>query len=223
MPQDLFLCYHVSDLGIVLREDYIHFFTFCQGVAIHIALSGPSGIGKGYIHEHILRVYPSMQELRWLTTRPPRTTVSDANRQHVSVDAFAQLVASGDLVLVQNIFGHNYGLSRRDLAPRAGLYLTEIHPKNLQEALEINPRLVAIGLMTSEPALLRHRLEEVRRTEHPEEIEVRLAEGTRDMQAMRDRRVYYTALIDVTSVSQRHVVTDVLATIHSCLERGVSS
>lgn len=190
---------------------------------MHIALSGPSGIGKGYVQERILQVYPSMQELRWTTTRPPRTTVPDANRQHVSNEAFAQLAASSDLVLVRKIFGYDYGLARRDLVPREGLYLTEVHPDNLQEAHTINPDLVAIGLMTSEPALLHHRLTEIRRTERPDEIAARLAEGAREMQVMRDQYVYYTALVDVTSASQVHVVTDVLTIIHSCLTRGVSS
>lgn len=190
---------------------------------MHFALSGPSGIGKGYAQEQILRAYPSMQELRWSTTRPRRTTLPDANRQHVNAEVFTQLVASGNLVLVRKIFGHNYGLSRRDLMPCEGLYLTEVHPDNLQEAHEINPCLVAIGLMTSEPALLRHRLAEVRRTERPEEIEARLAESAREMQAMLDQRARYTALIDVTSASQVRVVADVLAIIHSCLTRGVSS
>lgn len=190
---------------------------------MHIALSGPSGIGKGFVQERILQTYPSMQELRWSTTRPPRTTVPDANRVHVSVDTFTQLARSGDLVLVRKIFGHHYGLARRDLAPCDGLYLTEVHPDNLQEARKVNPSLIVIGLMTSEPALLRHRLAEVRRTEHPEEIEMRLAESTREMQAMCDQRALYTALIDVTFASQVHVVPDVLAIIHSCLTHGVSS
>lgn len=190
---------------------------------MHIALSGPSGIGKGYTQEHILKTYPSMQELQWSTTRPPRTTVPDTNRRYVSADAFTQLVASGDLVLVRKIFGHDYGLARDDLVPREGLYLTEVHPDNLWEAREVNPDLIAIGLMTSEPSLLRHRLAGVRRTERPDEIEARLAESTREMQVMHGQRAHYTALFDVTFASQVHVITDVLAIIHSCLTRGVSS
>ena len=78
-----------------------------------ISLSGPSGIGKGFIKEQLLQLYPYIEELVWLTTRPLRSKGQDRNRINVSLPEFNRLAEFDELVLVQNIYGHHYGLRKR--------------------------------------------------------------------------------------------------------------
>lgn len=39
-----------------------------------ITLTGPSGIGKGFVAEYLLARFPGVEELVWTTTRPLRPT-----------------------------------------------------------------------------------------------------------------------------------------------------
>ncbi|MBI1839138.1 MAG: hypothetical protein HYR95_02505, partial [Candidatus Colwellbacteria bacterium] len=136
-----------------------------------IALTGPSGIGKGFIKEQLLRTYPFIEELAWFTTRPLRPNESGGNRINVPDFQFNQLVESGNLVLVQNLYGYRYGLRKHDLAPSPSVKLTELHIDNLIEALRINTTILVIGLITSDLSLLRERLSINRNTESQAEIE----------------------------------------------------
>jgi len=64
-----------------------------------IALNGPSGIGKGFIKECLLRTYPHIQELAWFTTRPLRPNErSGGNRIRVTVSEFNRMADVGELV-----------------------------------------------------------------------------------------------------------------------------
>ena len=110
-----------------------------------ISLSGPSGIGKGFIKERLLQLYPHIQELAWFTTRTLRSNEHGGNRIHVSLPEFNQLAGFGELVLVQDLFGHRYGLRKEDSLPSSDIKLTELHPDNLLKALRINHAIFAIG------------------------------------------------------------------------------
>lgn len=51
-----------------------------------IALSGPSGIGKGFIKEKLLREYPDIKEIQWITTRKLRSTESRSMSKIYTID-----------------------------------------------------------------------------------------------------------------------------------------
>jgi len=176
-----------------------------------ISLSGPSGIGKGFIKERLLQTYPHIQELRWFTTRPLRTNEQGGNRIHVSLPEFNQMTGFGELVLVQDLFGHRYGLRKEDLLPSSDTKLTELHPDNLLEALRINPAIFAIGLVTFDLSLLHKRLSVVRKTESPEEIENRVATAKSEIETILQRRSLLASVIEITEVRESSVLDEVLA------------
>ena len=100
-----------------------------------IALSGPSGIGKGYLKNGFKTKYPTAREIVWITTRPLRKDeIGITNRKQVTQNDFKQM----DLVLKQENFGNLYGVKRTDLTQTNGLWLTELHPDNVKKALLIN-------------------------------------------------------------------------------------
>lgn len=184
-----------------------------------ISLSGPSGIGKGFIKERLLQIYPHIQELAWLTTRPLRSSEQGGNRIHVSLPKFNQLSEFGELVLVQDLYGHRYGLRKEDMLPSSDTKLTELYPDNLLEALRINPSIFAIGFVTSDLSLLHKRLSVVRKTESLAEIEKRVAMAESEIVTILQRRSLFTSVIEVTEAGESLVLKQVLAILASHLTK----
>lgn len=178
-----------------------------------ISLSGPSGIGKGFIKERLLQLYPHIQELAWFTTRLLRPNEQGGNRVHVSLPEFNQLAEFGELVLVQDLFGHRYGLRKEDLLPCSDIKLTEVHPDNMLEALRINPEIFAIGLVTFDLSLLHKRLSVVRNTESSAEIEKRVTTAESEIKSIIQRSSLFTSVIEVTEAGESRVLDAVLAVL----------
>lgn len=186
-----------------------------------IALSGPSGIGKGYIKEQLLRLYPNIRELTWFTTRPLRTNEwVGGNRIHVTVSEFNRMAGAGELVLIQDLFGHRYGLKKENLLPTTDVRLTELHPDNVPEALKINPAIIVIGLVTFDLSLLRKRLTLVRKTESPVEIEKKIAMAESEIRTIMRQKSLYTAVIEVTETKEHMVFDEVLAILAPYIQKG---
>ena len=175
-----------------------------------VSLSGPSGIGKGFIKERLLQLYPHVQELAWLTTRPQRSNeLQGSNRTHTPLPEFNELVGSGELVLVQDLFGHRYGLRKKDLLPSLDIKLTELHPDNLLEARRINPMIFAIGLVTFDLSLLHQRLSVVRKTESLAEIERRVATARSEIETILQLRSTFASVIEVDKANEDQILNKV--------------
>lgn len=182
-----------------------------------ISLSGPSGIGKGFIKERLLQLYPHIQELKWFTTRTLRPNEQGGNRIHVSLPEFNQLAESGELVLVQDLYGHRYGLRKKDVLPSSDTKLTELHPDNLLETIRINPEIFAIGLVTFDLSLLYKRLSVLRKTESSAEIEKRVTTAESEIKTILQRSSLFTSVIEVTEAGESRVLNAVLAVLASHL------
>lgn len=180
-----------------------------------ISFSGPSGIGKGFIRERLLQLYPDIQELVWYTTRTLRPNEQGSNRIQVSLSQFNESVELGRLALVQDLFGHRYGLKKEDLVASSGIRLTELHPANLVEALKINPAIFAIGLVTSNLSLLRKRLAVVRKTESEAEIEKRVTKAKSEIETILQHRSLYASVIEITEAEEDQVFDKVHAILQS--------
>ena len=76
-----------------------------------IVLVGPSGTGKSTLARGLAAAGLVDLHRTW-TTRPPRSDEAPPSSDHVFVDdsAFADAVASGELVVTVELFGHRYGL-----------------------------------------------------------------------------------------------------------------
>lgn len=184
-----------------------------------ISLSGPSGIGKGFIKDRLLQLYPHIQELAWFTTRLLRPNEQGGNRIHVPVLEFNRMADSSELVLVQDLFGHRYGLRKEDLLPSSDIKLTEVHPDNILEALRINPEIFAIGLVTFDLSLLHKRLSVVRNTESSAEIEKRVTTAESETKTILQRSSLFTSVIEVTEAGESRVLDAVLEVLASHLTK----
>lgn len=184
-----------------------------------ISFSGPSGIGKGFIKERLLKLYPHIRELMWLTTRTLRSNENGGNRIHVSLPEFNQLVEFGDLVLIQDLHGNRYGLRKEDLLPSSDVVITELHPDNLVEALRINPAIFAVGLVTSDLSLLHKRLSIIRKTEIKEEIEKRVATAKSEIETILRQKSLFVSIIEVTEAGEALVLDEVLSVLTPLLTK----
>lgn len=184
-----------------------------------IALSGPSGIGKGFVKERLLRAYPCIKELAWFTTRPLRPCEQNGNRIWVSLSEFNSMVESRKLILAQDLYGHRYGLKKEDLLPNTLVRLTELHPDNIEGALKVNPAILAIGLVTLDLSLLRERLLALRNTESVTEVEKRIARAKIEIETIQRQRSLFAAVIEITRTSETSVFDQVLAVLIPHLTR----
>lgn len=173
-----------------------------------IVLSGPSGIGKGYIKESIKKKYPYIEELVWCTTRNLRPNeLTNSNRKHISEEEFEEMVKKGEMALAQGMFGHRYAIRKQDLLPREGVFLTEIHPFVIAEAKDINPHIISIGLVTDDYDLLRERLVNRRKTESLDEVERRIQSAKDEVSAIRNKIQFYDNLITIKRDNEDQIAT----------------
>lgn len=184
-----------------------------------IVLSGPSGIGKGYIKERLLATFSFLEELTWLTTRQLRPHEACGNRISVTLSTFNELAESGELILVQNLYGYSYGLNRADMIPSSRVRLTELHPDNVTEALKINPAIVAVGLVTPDLSLLRKRLSVVRNTESASEIEERVTTAEAEIKTILRHKQLFASVIEVSEIAEASIFEQVLVTLSPYLNQ----
>lgn len=181
------------------------------------ALSGPSGIGKGFAKEAILKKNPNVKEAIWYTTRDLRP--GEKNRESISEIEFTVMQNSEKLALVQELFEHRYGILKESLLSSDDL-LTEIHPFIVDEAKNINPNIILVGMVTDDTELLFERLSQKRKTETPKEIAKRVAAAEREIEAIRKNYKLFDAIIFVSKESESAVGRTAQILYQTFLERG---
>ncbi|MFA4975362.1 MAG: hypothetical protein WC839_01955 [Candidatus Paceibacterota bacterium] len=179
-----------------------------------ISLSGPSGIGKGFIKKELLKLYPFMKEIPWFTTRPYRPNERDSNRISVLPSEFDRIIKSKKLILVQNLYGYRYGTKKEELLPSQLIKITELHPCNLKKALKINPSILCIGFITSDFSLLHKRLSVVRKTESLIEIEQRIKSAKVEIKMILKQKNLFTKIVEITETSENLVFDQVLTVLN---------
>jgi guanylate kinase len=172
-----------------------------------ISLTGPSGIGKGYIKRHLLRIFPELQEVVWLTTRPLRQneTTESSNREHIVDQEFQSLINQGKVLFAQRLYGHCYGV-RKDGHWLTGdrCWLVEFHIGNLLEARKSELNLFAIGLIPDGQAILRDRLM-TRGSEDTGEIQRRLEASNEEICCIQQNRHLFDEVFTVSTNNEHQI------------------
>lgn len=171
-----------------------------------IALSGPSGSGKGYVKKAAFTSHPMLSELRWLTTRPLRDDeVRGGNRVSVSATRFEALVAREKCVLVQGLYGNRYAVLKHEFLDVSRPRITEIHPGNAEEAVSIRPDIFLIGLVTDDYSLLRERIAK----RGGDGLDARVAAAEAEVALLRDVQHLYHAVFSVSRETEATLCEDV--------------
>lgn len=130
-----------------------------------VVMSGPSGVGKSTIRNHVLKVSPVPLELSIsATTRQPRAGEKDGvDYYFISDEAFQELIENGGLLEYAEVFGKGtfYGTPRSEVDTRlqSGRWvLLEIDVDGAVQVMRQYPGAVTIFIMPENMAVLESRL-----------------------------------------------------------------
>lgn len=185
-----------------------------------ISLTGPSGVGKGYVKERIVESYPTIVELVWTTTRALRPTEqTSSNRKHVSVPTFDSLKRQGLLVCVQSLHGHFYGLEKSELdRSNEVLAITETNIGNMTEMSGLIQDFLPIALIPSDVGFLRDRLMRYRREQAGADLESRLIAAELEVARIKASN-QFALVVEVSKENEARVPQQVLTFLQRSVGR----
>lgn len=184
-----------------------------------ITITGPSGSGKGFIKEKITQRIPSIKELSWLTTRPPRNNNPENNRININDKEFEKMMGSDQLILVQKLYGNFYGLRKSDLfMDNSEILFTEFHIDNfLKTTNQFN--FFSIALMPTSLSILETRLRK-RSTEDSDQIETRIIAAREEVKKIKTNRTLFSVVMYFSGDFEESSIADLLQKIDYAIKGG---
>jgi len=178
-----------------------------------ISLTGPSGIGKGFL-THAITTHLGASIIPWTTTRQPRPGLTEANRHFVSEAEFKSLERAGSLVGVQRMHSAAYALQTSLLSDTpSDVRICEVHIGN---TAHIWPKLQScfkIGLVTNDYALLQKRMRHRDPDITPTELADRTGRIEAEVNAICEIADAFDLLYQVTTDNEQTIAATVLAAI----------
>ena len=149
-----------------------------------IALCGPSGVGKGYVKQHLLSHFPTAVQPTVVTTRPSRSSDGTDRKAGVTTQSFFHMVNSGQVIFANQPFGIDwYGFEKKTI--EGELVITEVHVDNVVPFVQFfGSKLVIVALIADSDYLslnLNQRGSETRADQ-----EARLKVAKREVSKIRD-------------------------------------
>jgi guanylate kinase len=141
-------------------------------------ITGPSGVGKGTLIEHLLERVPELELSVSATTREPRPGEVDGRDYHfLSPEEFRRRLEAGDFLEHASYSGNYYGTLRSEVERRVQRCHSVVLEIEVQGARQVRDALgeeaLLIFIAPPDEAVLRERLES-RGTDSKEAIEQRL-------------------------------------------------
>ncbi|MBW2649239.1 MAG: guanylate kinase [Deltaproteobacteria bacterium] len=162
--------------------------TNTQGLLI--VISAPSGAGKTTICKGLLNEFPDLRFSVSCTTRPPRKGEKDGEDYHfISVKDFKDSIEKNEFVEWEEIYGHFYGTSKKDiegLIQRGHDVILDIDTKGAGNVKAKYPDGVFVFIMPPSVEVLRERLKK-RGSETDDIIKMRF---DRAMEEIRENKWY---------------------------------
>lgn len=159
-------------------------------------LSGPSGVGKTTLRQHLLARFPDMDYSVSHTTRSPRPGESEGVDYHFTdADRFRRGIAAGYWAEWAIVHGHYYGTDAAmiERSRRRGRdVLLDIDVQGARQMIANYPESITIFIMPPSLETLRGRIEK-RSADAPEVIERRLQNAADEM---RQRHGYHHIVIN---------------------------
>ncbi len=181
-----------------------------------LVLSGPSGVGKGYLGKHLSQHY-RCERLMATTTRPMRPGEVNWRDSHfISNEEFLSLERSGAMFMCNYFFDAWYGF---EYAVSEGIYargntpIVEIYTPTIAKFLLDFPNAYTVFLMPSSTELLRERMHE--REQDNDSIDYRLQKAEEEMDSFRTGgHEYYQHCYTVTADNFDSIVADLVNNCH---------
>lgn len=148
-----------------------------------IALTGPSGVGKGYLRSRLAEQRPQLIQLTFVSTRPPRESDGSDLVSGMTKSAFEKHHAAGRIgLIVEPHDGPQYGmwLPSLEVARRLDCAcITEVHPTQVAAWREQLAPLHIVGLVAKD-----HHLRENLQLRGEPEFATRLAAAAHERKAL---------------------------------------
>ena len=161
---------------------------------ILFVVSAPSGAGKSTLLNAIRPDADFIYSVS-CTTRPPRAGEVEGEDYHfLSGDDFARRVAAREFIEHAAVHGHEYGTLRETVMAQIEHGVDVMIDIDVQGAAQIRAQSGPIAEALADVFIMPPSLDELRRrllkrgTESPEQIELRLANASEEMEAWRDYR-----------------------------------
>jgi guanylate kinase len=152
-----------------------------------IVFSGPSGVGKDTVIQHLRRRMTDVQYAVTATTRPPREGEVDGKSYYfVSQREYDKMLDRGDLLAPAEVHGYWYGAPLERIGEALASGKDVLLKIDVQGAIQVRrrfPQAVFIFLAPVSFDDLVARLEQ-RRTEFGEELERRISDARFEMDQM---------------------------------------
>ena len=168
-------------------------------------LTGPSGVGKGFIKDCLKKSYPQLVELSVITTRRRRVSDGADRVTDVPVGLFLEGTRGSDIVFAHQPFGTEsdwYGFCRQQIESylsQGKQILTEIHVDNVKLFKETYGDKVTLIAMKADENLLRENLM-VRNSETDSEVNCRLQAAIHEIEAIQKLETLgmFDAVVELT-------------------------
>ncbi len=151
-----------------------------------MVISAPSGTGKTTLCKRLLAEFPDLRFSVSCTTRPARKGEKDGRDYHfISVNDFKRRMAQGEFVEWEEIYGHFYGTSKRDIEDMTHKgydVVLDIDTRGARNVKIIYPEAVLVFILPPSVEVLKERLKK-RGSETDETIKVRFDRAMEEIQA----------------------------------------
>jgi guanylate kinase len=164
-----------------------------------ITITGPSGVGKGYLKDRIKQQWPNtIYELPWYCTRPQR---EDEQHRRDRICVTAREFATKKVLVTDEVAGCLYGLSA-DPIPEHRVALAELRCHLLDQLHFKDTFSIALVAHTD---FLRARITQ-RATENEHEVTQRIKVAEGDMARMEAQHARFSFFYEVSADNEHLVV-----------------
>lgn len=154
-----------------------------------LVISGPSGVGKDTVIEHMRIVHPDFVFAVTATTRQRRPgEIDGVHYFFMTRQEFESLRDQGEFLESAEVYGHLYGVPKDRVrnALRAGkTVVVKVDVQGASSIREIVPEAIFIFLLPPSMAELMRRLRG-RKTDDPEALMARISTASRELRAVKD-------------------------------------
>ncbi len=181
-----------------------------------ITLTGPSGIGKGYLKKY-LKAHFKLEEPPVYTTRRKRKEDEKGERVFLTKEEFSRKLADEELIFVNEFYGNLYGFDRnafRNIGNRG--VITEIHIDNVEKFRKKYPEAVMMALLTDDRSFLEYRFK--KRAESGKELGKRLEAAKDELKRSNALKYKFDFIYNVNYKNEDEIVNTVIKYIEKKLK-----
>jgi len=173
---------------------------------ILITLTGPSGVGKGYLKKYLKKVFKLIEPPVY-TTRKKRKNEDSSDRIFLTRKEFREKLKNKELILVNEIYGNYYGFHKGTFSKNLN-QITEIYTDNVKKFREICPSALMFGLLPKNLDFLMYRLQK-REKESGERISQRLEGIKEELTKVWEQKEFFNYIYYVGEDNEHRICNDI--------------